>query len=148
MPLFYTGLRTAGLKYIEYDTGERELYDLVNDPYELENQIGNADPGVLAQLSEWLRLLHTCTTDLCRVYEMQPPPPLGGEPLACTALDFDGSGSVSVIDITQLAVHWGETASMPTWVPRFDLDQNLVIDARDLTLIAERWGEVCTPNPG
>ncbi len=148
VPLFYTGLRTAGLKYIEYDTGERELYDLVNDSYELENQIGNADPGVLAQLSEWLRLLHTCATDLCRVYEMQPPPPLGGEPLACTALDFDGSGSVSVIDITQLAVHWGETASMPTWVPRFDLDQNLVIDARDLTLIAERWGEVCTPNPG
>ncbi len=38
VPLFYSGLRTATLKYIEYDNGERELYDLVNDPYELENQ--------------------------------------------------------------------------------------------------------------
>lgn len=147
VPLFYTGLRTAQLKYIEYDTGERELYDLVNDPYELENQIANAEPGLLAQLSEWLYLLHTCATDDCRIREMQPPPPLGVDPLTCAELDFDGSGSVSVIDIALLAAHWGESDLAPTWDPRFDLDGNGVIDAMDLAIIADRWEEVCTPVP-
>lgn len=33
----FSAVRTAEWKYVEYSTGERELYDLVNDPYELEN---------------------------------------------------------------------------------------------------------------
>ncbi len=36
----YFGARTPGWKYIEYDTGERELYDLTADPYELDNRAG------------------------------------------------------------------------------------------------------------
>lgn len=143
VPLFYSGLRTPTLKYIEYDTGERELYDLVNDPYELENQVANADPGTLVQLSEWLQLLHTCATDDCRIREMGPPPPLGVEPLACTALDFDGTSSISVVDVALLALHWGETSQSSGWDPRFDLDESLVVDTADLTIIADRWGEVC-----
>ncbi len=35
-------VRTKEYKYAEHENGERELYDLVNDPYELENQITNA----------------------------------------------------------------------------------------------------------
>ena len=35
---YYRGVRTRRWKYVEYTTGERELYDLVNDPYELQNQ--------------------------------------------------------------------------------------------------------------
>lgn len=35
-------VRTKEYKYVEHENGERELYDLVNDPYELENQITNA----------------------------------------------------------------------------------------------------------
>lgn len=147
VPLFYTGLRTADLKYIEYDTGERELYDLVNDPYELDNQISSAEPGLLAQLSEWLHLLHTCATDDCRLREMQPPPPLGVGPPTCAQLDFDASDSITVVDITILAAHWGETVQAQSWDPRFDLDGNLVVDAADLTIIAERWGELCVANP-
>jgi arylsulfatase A-like enzyme len=42
IPTFY-GIRTDTWKYVEYDTGERELYDLVNDPYEMENQIQNPE---------------------------------------------------------------------------------------------------------
>jgi len=30
-------------KYTEYSTGEVELYDLVNDPYELQNVAGKRD---------------------------------------------------------------------------------------------------------
>lgn len=36
IPEFYS-IRTSAWKYTEYITGECELYDLVNDPYELEN---------------------------------------------------------------------------------------------------------------
>ncbi len=140
---FYTGLRTAELKYIEYDTGERELYDLVNDPYELENQITNADPWMLAQLSQWLRMLHICAAADCRMHEMHLPLPLVVNTPTCDDLDFDASGGVTVMDVTLLAAHWGETAQMQNWDPRFDLDENLVVDTADLTIIAERWGEVC-----
>ena len=36
IPEFYS-VRTDAWKYTEYETGECELYDLVEDPYELEN---------------------------------------------------------------------------------------------------------------
>ena len=39
IPEFYS-IRTPDWKYTEYSTGERELYDLKNDPYELNNLAG------------------------------------------------------------------------------------------------------------
>jgi N-acetylglucosamine-6-sulfatase len=36
------GIRTAGWKYTELDTGEKELYDLTNDPWELQNLDGDS----------------------------------------------------------------------------------------------------------
>ena len=39
IPEFYA-VRTMEWKYVEYETGEKELYDLVNDPYELNNLAG------------------------------------------------------------------------------------------------------------
>jgi arylsulfatase A-like enzyme len=39
IPAFFA-VRTMEWKYVEYETGEKELYDLVNDPYELENLAG------------------------------------------------------------------------------------------------------------
>lgn len=41
IPEFYA-VRTAEWKYVEYATGEKELYDLTNDPYELVNLAGEA----------------------------------------------------------------------------------------------------------
>ena len=144
---YYNGVRTADLKYIEYDNGERELYDLANDPYELDNQYVTAEPALVTQMSAWLQLLHMCATDGCRSQEMDPPPPLVVLPPTCAELDFDGSDSVTVIDIAQVALHWGDTLQTPGWDPRYDLDDNQQVDAADITVIAERWGEVCLPAP-
>ncbi len=36
----FDAVRTPEWKYVEYSTGEKELYDLVNDPYELTNIAG------------------------------------------------------------------------------------------------------------
>ncbi len=33
----FEAIRTETHKYVEYENGEAELYDLTNDPYELEN---------------------------------------------------------------------------------------------------------------
>jgi N-acetylglucosamine-6-sulfatase len=54
----YNAIREAAWKYVELATGERELYDLTADPYELQNVAGQ--PAYAAQqqrLAEQLRQL-------------------------------------------------------------------------------------------
>jgi arylsulfatase A-like enzyme len=68
----YQGLRTATMTYVEYATGERELYDLVKDPYQLDNLASTADPNLLATLHARLESLRTCAADACRTYESTP----------------------------------------------------------------------------
>ena len=54
IPEFYA-VRTMEWKYVEYETGDKELYDLVNDPYELENLTGKRKyREIEAQLAERL----------------------------------------------------------------------------------------------
>lgn len=38
----FWAIRTPDWKYVEYENGDKELYDLVNDPYEMGNQINSA----------------------------------------------------------------------------------------------------------
>jgi arylsulfatase A-like enzyme len=52
IPEFYA-VRTAEWKYVEYATGEKELYDLKNDPYELENI---ADKSEYAEIQKELKM--------------------------------------------------------------------------------------------
>ena len=42
IPEFYA-VRNADWKYVEYSTGEKELYNLKNDPFELQNVAGQAE---------------------------------------------------------------------------------------------------------
>ncbi len=65
----YKALRTQRYAYVEYATGERELYDLAKDPYELENIAAITDPARLKQLSAWLASLSDCTGVTCRQIE-------------------------------------------------------------------------------
>ena len=65
----YTAVRTERYKYVEYSNGEEELYDLEEDPYELESLHETADPSLLEDLRERLEALKECTGDGCREAE-------------------------------------------------------------------------------
>ena len=41
------GVRTQGHMYVEYETGERELYDLNADPYQLQSIAPNGQRATL-----------------------------------------------------------------------------------------------------
>ena len=63
----YSAIRTPRFKYVEYRSGEQELYDLVADPYELTSR--HADPslaGLKAELARRLALLRGCRGAACR----------------------------------------------------------------------------------
>jgi arylsulfatase A-like enzyme len=65
----YHGVRTDRYLYVEYVTGEKELYDLQADPYELDNLSKSADPALLAELAARLAALKACSGHSCRSAE-------------------------------------------------------------------------------
>jgi arylsulfatase A-like enzyme len=69
---YVDGLRTADWSYLEYGSGERELYDVVQDPYQMQNLISEADPTLLANLAERLDALAGCAGPQCRELEDLP----------------------------------------------------------------------------
>ena len=67
-------IRTDDWTYVEHGTGERELYDLRDDPFQLESR--HADPAFadeIDDLSAWLATLVDCDGDACRDAEDGPP---------------------------------------------------------------------------
>lgn len=70
----YAGLRTATQCYMEFEIGDIEFYDMVNDPYQLENLARDTDPAILEYFHNWLNTLRTCAGEACRAAELQPQP--------------------------------------------------------------------------
>jgi len=70
----FLGLRTTQYLYMEYETGEKELYDLIQDPYQLENIAASADPEFIQEFSKWLADLSTCEGASCTAIEDRPHP--------------------------------------------------------------------------
>jgi N-acetylglucosamine-6-sulfatase len=62
-------LRTEDGLYVEYETGERELYDLREDPYQLDNRYEIAAPDLIRHAEGWLEALRGCTGATCRTAE-------------------------------------------------------------------------------
>ena len=71
----YDAIRTADWTYVEYGTGERELYDLRRDPHQVDNAVDTADPALVAALSERLAALARCAAEECRRLEDLPTVP-------------------------------------------------------------------------
>jgi N-acetylglucosamine-6-sulfatase len=74
-PKDYEGIRLGPYKYIEWPDGEKELYDITKDPYELNNivRVPNYSP-IRAFLHAQLIRLEACVGHTCS--EPAPPFPL------------------------------------------------------------------------
>jgi N-acetylglucosamine-6-sulfatase len=68
----FQGLRLPTYTYVEYSTGERELYDLTRDPNELNNLAGTATSTLLDALHRRLDGMRSCAGDTCRDRESAP----------------------------------------------------------------------------
>ena len=67
-------IRTERYTYAEYDTGEQELYDLQNDPFELRSRHNSpAYAAVRAQLANRLHALQSCAGASCRAPPLARP---------------------------------------------------------------------------
>src|SRR5215216_3354212 len=69
----YRAVRTQRYLYVEYKAGERELYDLRKDPYELHSLHDSADPDLISKLDARLDALRDCAGKGCRTAEDGPP---------------------------------------------------------------------------
>ena len=65
------------------------------------------------------------------------PPPV-------TCADFDGSGTVDVGDLADIAGRWDQTSSTPGWNSRYDLFPTNRIDMLDLMWATSQWGGSCS----
>jgi N-acetylglucosamine-6-sulfatase len=66
---WFKALRTEKHLYVEYKTGEHELYDVKKDPYELNNEYSSASPDLKRRLGAQLDALRQCTAEQCRAAE-------------------------------------------------------------------------------
>ncbi len=65
----FKAIRTERYMYAEHSSGERELYDLRNDPFELVSRHnGPAYTSVRAQLAARLHQLQDCAGSSCRTH--------------------------------------------------------------------------------
>ena len=62
-------IRTARHTYIAYNNGEREMYDLATDPYQLQSIEPTADQALIDALAARLTELHACQGQQCRDLE-------------------------------------------------------------------------------
>ncbi len=69
----YRAVRTKRYLYVEYEAGERELYDLRRDPYELHSLHDSADPDLISKLDARLDALRDCAGTVCRAAENGQP---------------------------------------------------------------------------
>ena len=65
VPVYYA-VMTQRYTYVEYATGEKELYDRQDDPYQLRSIHRTADLSLLSDLHGRLRSLKGCAAESCR----------------------------------------------------------------------------------
>jgi arylsulfatase A-like enzyme len=69
----YRAVITDRYKYVVHATKEKELYDLEQDPFELESMHKSADPALVDGLREQLGELSHCRGATCRTADGGPP---------------------------------------------------------------------------
>jgi hypothetical protein len=70
----FRSLRTENRSYVEYLTGERELYDLANDPHQLRNLASDSDYAAeVDRFHAWLDAFRACSGRSYRTGENPSP---------------------------------------------------------------------------
>ncbi len=64
-PPAFVGVRTKEDVYIEYSSGDKELYNLTENPNQLENSYNTTDPELITTLSQQLNSIDTCSGSSC-----------------------------------------------------------------------------------
>jgi len=72
----HRGLRTAAWKYVQYGTGEKEVYDLRKDPDEQLNLRDRVPKAWLDSVAKLVKALASCRAASCREIEARPMPSL------------------------------------------------------------------------
>ncbi|MCU1428285.1 MAG: sulfatase [Actinomycetia bacterium] len=135
----FEGVRTPGWKYVEYITGEQELYDLTNDPNELQSVHDQpATAGVQSQLATLLHQLETCAGANCRrfVDASSPETTINGAPPVNSSSNtatftFSSSDSASTFTCSlDSATFTG--CSSPTSYTLVDGDHTFAVQATNL----------------
>ena len=70
----FRGLRTDHCTYVKYITGEEELYDITQDPYQLQNLAKVIQPQVIKEYAKRMISLSKCKGETCRERELKPLP--------------------------------------------------------------------------
>jgi hypothetical protein len=65
----YKAVRSNQHLFVEYESGERELYDLHKDPDELHNIVKEAAPDLVKGLSSWIDHVARCAGANCQTAE-------------------------------------------------------------------------------
>ena len=76
----FRGIRAENFVYVEYEDGALEYYNLITDPYELNNIANQLDPKTLTSLHTWLERLKACKAEACRAAETAVPDDLKHAP--------------------------------------------------------------------
>jgi N-acetylglucosamine-6-sulfatase len=153
----FRGIRLQTLSYVEYQTGEVELYDLNADPYELQNLASEVGPKLLKQLSARLEALATCKADACRAAEDAPfnlparfaqTSTLGPNRFGVFVGRLDSIESLDAVSAAQqLGVSWVRTnvdlgVANPDYISYLEAGINVVLTVRnrDLSNIETTYG--------
>lgn len=72
----HMGLRTPDFKFVTYESGDQEVYDLRNDPDELVNLKSQVGEDWLMRLSQMAKTLGKCAGASCRQLEARSVPVL------------------------------------------------------------------------
>lgn len=68
----YDGLRTSRYTYVHYTSGQKYIYDLQIDPWQLKNVYSTSSQALKDSLANRLQALKGCVAAACRSVEEQP----------------------------------------------------------------------------
>jgi N-acetylglucosamine-6-sulfatase len=103
----YFGFQAPGYKYVEYQSGEKELY-LTSDTYELTNVASRVNPSIAAALTAYVNTFDGCHGDSCRAAEAVAPPLL-------LTVDFSVAPAPPPNNLTLIASASGTAPYTFTW---------------------------------